>query len=275
MRKTETRGDCPVCGYPKAYTETITREGKRLGWCASCQDKEAIAAFLRDPEQPGRRVDPAAILQDRAERAAKAKERARIIWDGAGSGSDHNGAGKYLTRRGLAVQIHNASLRWRTDCMHPDGKRYPAMVARIQNVHGEFQGVHRTFLTMEGSKADLDPQKASLGTVWGCAIWFPRPGKTTSWREIVVAEGIESALSAGLLLDLPAMAAISAGNLASGMMLPDTTKIVMIAADHDKPGIVAAETATARWAAEGRMVRIMKPAIPGHDFNDVLMGKTA
>lgn len=272
MPKAETRGDCPVCGYPKAYTETVTRSGQRIGWCASCQDKEAIASYLHDPAQTGRRVDPAAILQDRAERSAKALERAKVIWLGAEPCFANNFGGAYLTSRGLTA---NLSLRCRTDCMHPDGHRYPAMVALIQNVYGEFQGVHRTFLTMDGKKADLDPVKASLGTVWGSAIRFPQPGKSTSWKEIVVAEGIESTLSAGLLLDLPSMAAINAGNLASGMMLPDTTKIVMIAADNDKPGIVAAETAAARWAAEGRVVRIMKPAIAGYDFNDVLIGKTA
>ena len=45
-RLKEQRGDCPVCGYANSYVETITRDGKRLGWCASCQDKDAISAYL-------------------------------------------------------------------------------------------------------------------------------------------------------------------------------------------------------------------------------------
>lgn len=278
MRKKETRGDCPVCGYANAYTETITNEGKRIGWCASCQDKEAIAVYLGSGKIPYSPSKLAAMAQDRAERAAKAKQRAATIWSGAGWISDFGPAAIYLRSRQLGRFTSSPALRYREDCPHPDGKRYPAMVAQLVDMYGVFHGVHRTFLTHDGKKANLVPAKASLGTMWGCGVMLPQvgwPGWQPTWSAIVVAEGIESAASAGLLLDLPAIAAVSAGNLASGLALHRQFKEVMIAADNDKPGLVAAEAAMHRWQSEGRIVRIMKAAIDGHDFNDVLMGKTS
>lgn len=273
MRKMEKRGDCPVCGYKNAYTETLTRDGKRLGWCASCQDKEAIAAYLRGAygavhHAPGLSVS---IAQERAERAAKAKERAWVIWAGAENITSGDPAWKYLNSRGIwDTELGMPGFRYRADCPHPDGKRYPALIAMLIDACGKPQGIHRTFLTLDGKKANLDPVKASLGSMWGASIWIRWQVGTP--REIVIAEGLESAISAAFLLGLPACSAISAGNLASGLVLSPAIESVIIAADNDKPGLVAAETAAQRWKSEGRAVRILKGP-PGHDFNDVLLGQ--
>ena len=169
-------------------------------------------------------------------------------------------------------------LRYRPECPHPDGKRYPAMIAPLLSMDNQLQGVHRTFLTLAGRKANLEPVKASLGSMWGSSIWVRPAAEQAGWQETIVAEGIESAASAAILLDLPAIAAVSAGNMASGLMLPPFIKSVVIAADDDSinaqghnPGIEAAEAAARRWKAEGRSVRIIKPTQPGQDFNDVLI----
>ena len=56
------------------------------------------------------------------------------------------------------------------------------------------------------------------------------------------------------------------------LVLPDDVTEVIIVADHDDPGIAAANKTARRWTAEGRMVRIAKPPIEGWDFNDMLSG---
>jgi hypothetical protein len=86
----------------------------------------------------------------------------------------------------------------------------------------------------------------------------------------VVAEGAETALAAGLILGLPAWSAISAGNLQKGLALPPEVQSVAIAADHDKPGIDAAQDAARRWRREGRTVRLVLPDGEGRDFADLL-----
>ena len=49
-----------------------------------------------------------------------------------------------------------------------------------------------------------------------------------------------------------------------------TAVSVVIAADHDGPGLKAAEAAADRWQSEGRRVRIARPDRAGADFNDIL-----
>jgi putative DNA primase/helicase len=53
-------------------------------------------------------------------------------------------------------------------------------------------------------------------------------------KPLVIGEGIETAASAGLLMGTPAWAAISAGNMAKGLVLPPEVRRVVIAADRTK-----------------------------------------
>ena len=88
----------------------------------------------------------------------------------------------------------------------------------------------------------------TLGPVWGCAVRLTPD--LTALRGLVIGEGIETSASAGLLLRLPAwMAALSAGNLGSGLVLPDTVRAITIAADADKVGLWEAQAAARRWRA--------------------------
>jgi phage/plasmid primase-like uncharacterized protein len=100
-----------------------------------------------------------------------------------------------------------------------------------------------------------------LAPVWGSAVRLDPIAD-----EITIGEGIETTASAGRLLNLPAWAAVSAGNMARGLVLPPEVRRVVIAADGDEPGERAAREAALRWHREGRTVRI------GCDFNDVLRG---
>jgi hypothetical protein len=144
------------------------------------------------------------------------------------------------------------------------------MIALVTNVAGEPLGIHRTYLGREGSKACVEPVKASLGPVWGGAIRLDslRPGVP-----LVIGEGIESSASAGRLMGFPAWAAISAGNLAKGLVLPLEARRVVIAADPDDAGRNAARAAWVRFKAEGRDVQIALPYREGCDFNDLLLAR--
>ena len=140
------------------------------------------------------------------------------------------------------------------------------MVALIHDGAGNICAVHRTFLALDGNKATIEPVKASIGYFSGGAIRLDPAG-----AEMVIAEGIETAASAGFILGKPAWAAIACGNLRAKLVLPPIVERVTIAADHDPAGRRAAAAAARRWRKEGRTVRIVQADQPGQDFNDLLM----
>lgn len=264
----EWRGTCPQCAYHDAFV-LRERAGQPIGWCASCRDRNAIAHLL--PGDTTAAAVPRANADDKQQRQ-RARDCAIALWNGSDPAVGTT-ADIYLAARGLPGLAASPALRFRLDCPHPGGGKFAALVAIFMDVTGTPSAIHRTFLAGDGSrKAAVEPQKATLGPVWGSAIRLDPLAP-----EVVIGEGIESSASAGRILGLPAWAAFSAGNLARGLVPPPEVRSVVIAADHDavdpqgrKPGQDAARAATLRWHAEGRHVRIAMPDIEGHDFNDVL-----
>jgi phage/plasmid primase-like uncharacterized protein len=193
---------------------------------------------------------------------------------------------RYLHSRGNEHLVTCEDLGFRPDCPHPTGTvdqpvRLPALIAAVRDVEGRFLGIHRTFLKHDGSgKADVEPQKASLGTIWGGAVRLASLEQVRAVGELAIGEGIETSASAGLLLGLPAWAAVNAGNLGNGILLPDAIRKVVISADRDvadqhgrRAGQDAARAAVIRFRREGRVARIAMPDAGRGDFNDLLLAK--
>ena len=143
------------------------------------------------------------------------------------------------------------------------------MIALVTDVNGTPIAVHRTYLNRDGGKATVEPTKASLGPVWGSAI---RLDPVAADKPLVIGEGIETAASAGRWLGCPAWAAISAGNMRKGLLLPPDARHIIIGADPDDSGRNAANDAGRRWTDEGRKVQIATPKGSG-DFNDILQAR--
>jgi putative DNA primase/helicase len=261
------RCTCPACNYTVPTLLLKSKRGKISACCVSCNDRDAIWAAVMAAGAGARidRSDDATASTKAAECRANKQHAAIAVWNGSAPLDGADFASIYLRRRRLESAIGNPAIRFRADTRHPDNRRYPALICRIDDVNGQQIAVQRVYLAADGRKAAIDPAKAVKGAIWGGAIRFG------TGAEIVVAEGPETAIAAGVLLDLPAWSAVSAGNLAKGLVLPPDVRSVVIAADHDKPGIESAEAALRRWKSEGRNVRIVKPNLRGDDFNDVLM----
>lgn len=276
------RGDCPSCGYPTAFSLKSTRNGSVLAFCcAGCAPEilaESIGRIAGGTLSPApRRYDETATLS-RASRSAAALR----LWNSA-LPLDRAAAAPgvvYLAARGIQHVAGSPALRFRADTKHPEGGSLAALVALVTDADGQPIGVHRTYLTRDGSaKARVTPQKAGLGPVWGGAVRLSEP---VDGVPLIVGEGLESSAAAGLLLGFPCWAALSAGNLASGLVLPPHVCRIVIAADHDlplrngrRPGQDAAGAAAARWRREGRVVDIALPDRPGSDFADLLTERRA
>jgi phage/plasmid primase-like uncharacterized protein len=262
------RGICPACGYPNAFSLQAVK-GDRVRLLAACGcDREAVEDAVRRIAGGDALPAPRKEAGNAEEARERKREAARRTWEGSASAGGTIVA-TYLSGRGLPDLAASAALRFRGDCHHPEGGWLPAMVAEVVDVGGRFLAAHRTFLRRDGcAKADIEPQRASLGAVWGGAVRLD-PAAV----EVVVGEGIETAASAGRLLGLPAWAALSAGNLARGLALPAEVRRVTIAADADPPGERAARSAALRWRREGRTVLIARPDKPDCDFNDILRSR--
>ena len=264
----EWRGTCPLCSYPGDPFSLTETGGRMLAWCAACQDRAGIGALLRGAGALPDRPNPARAAEgerDRRAKAERARDRALALWRGA-EPVPGTPAATYLHARGIGGIATSSALLFRGDTPHPAGGRLPALLALVTAPDGMQAGIHRTYLRRDGAgKADVTPAKAALGPIWAGAIRLVEASTA-----LVVGEGIETAAAAGLLVGLPAWAAISAGNLARALVLPEVVQDVTIAVDRDAPGEAAACAAAARWRAEGRGVRFLVPDRAGTDAADLV-----
>lgn len=231
-------------------------------WCAKAR-REMTYAEKAEFQQ---RMTIARQVRAKEEHALKqaVREKAITLWQAA---IDIGGspAQAYLKRRGI-IQQPPLSLRFQPSCYHSKTKKhYPAMIAAVTRWPDNAPcAVHRTYLQGD-KKADIQPNKMMLGAVTGGAV---RLGSAD--LVIVVAEGIETALSVQQETGIPAWAVLSASNYKS-LLLPRTIKEIIVAADHDAAGIKAAYEAAAQWARQGLTVKVVFPPVFGTDFNDLLI----
>ncbi len=190
---------------------------------------------------------------------------ARRIWSESQPAAETPVA-RYLASRGITIEPP-PTLRYHPALKHgPTGLHLPAMIAGVAIWPArEVVAIHRTFLTATGdSKAPVSQNKMMLGPCAGGAVRLSPFG-----NDLVLAEGIETALSVLQASGKPVWACLSTSGLKS-VLLPPEVATVTIAADGDEPGITAAEEAASRFYREGRDVKIAKPP-PGMDFNDLLL----
>jgi putative DNA primase/helicase len=111
----------------------------------------------------------------------------------------------------------------------------------------------------------VGPQKMMLGRCRGGAVRLSKPGGV-----LMVGEGIETCLAAMLATGYTAWAALSTSGLRA-LDLPPEVHDVIVLADGDQAGEMAAQDCALGWKRQGRRVRIARPP-QGMDFNDMLLG---
>jgi hypothetical protein len=180
--------------------------------------------------------------------------------------AEHTRVDRYLTARGITIRSPRR-IAYHRSLWHPWTRTsWPAMICVLQDVHGHPVAVHQTYLTHAEPvrKAPVEPLRAMLGPLKGHAVHLSPAAET-----LLLAEGVETTLSAMQWLGLPGWSAISAGNLPH-VELPEIVREVVIAADSDQSGVAAATQAARTFRRAGRTVRVVKPSGCG-DFNDLLL----
>jgi putative DNA primase/helicase len=182
----------------------------------------------------------------------------------------------YLSSRGINIVPECAELL--PASISGQLTRYNAQAAVFPTTDrsGRLRGAHVTFLARDArAKLDVDDPRRLYGPASGAYVLLSPIERNSA---IIVAEGIETALSAMQVTGLPGIAALSASNL-ERIDLPPCREVI-IAADNDENGTgqVAAQRAAARWASQGITVRIALPDRPegkrSYDFNDALLDNT-
>jgi len=156
-------------------------------------------------------------------------------------------------------------LRYAAALKHgPTGLTLPGLVAGITDGGGTFAAIHRTYLKLDGSgKAAVSSPKMALGSMGNGAIRLGRADTVLG-----LAEGVETALSAMQLFEIPVWAAL--GSRLDRIDVPDNVIEVQIFGDSGKPGREAAEKAAERFTSQGRRVMLRFPPEPFGDWNDAL-----
>jgi putative DNA primase/helicase len=175
----------------------------------------------------------------------------------------------YLMLRGCAPPIEESwpkDLRFHAAC--PFGSyRFPGLVGLTRDaITGEPTGIHRTALTDDGASKRVMPSglqsKMMCGRASRAAIQLQ-----TGENFLGLAEGIETALSAGRIFKMPVWAAMSAGGIRDFPVIHGI-EFVRIFADHDEVGLSAARMCKRRYKAAGIDVEIRYPPEPQSDWND-------
>jgi hypothetical protein len=288
-------GRCPACGADRRSGSDqrppiVITHGGAGWWCVPCNvkgDALTLAALaITGDAHPGRegwwtvmqalggghdqhlhqqrrqlaRQQAREIERKRREREAADLEAAESTWS------------KALLAMGTIIEVYlnsrsillapPPSIRL-LDLLFPG----PVMVARITDVNDDTIAIQQTDLPPDGIwRVGMKLQRRFLGRVGGGAV------RLGDGESIVIAEGIESALSASQLFGLPAYAALSAVGIEK-LVLPPHVQYALIFADADDHGesVEAATAAYERWTQEGRSVDVF--AVPDKDANDTIRGR--
>jgi putative DNA primase/helicase len=218
---------------------------------------------------------PALVQRDEDEnrKAAWVRDRFREIWAEA---REPRGTivQKYLAGRGLELrdELAGTVIRFHPNLPWKDEDNrlilVPAMVCAMRNIQtDEIVAIHRRRLTPEGEKVG---KPMMLGPSRGAAVKLD-PDETITLG-LVLAEGVETALSARQFGYSPAWAAGCANAIARFPVLGGIEGLTL-AAEEDKSGANARAIADCRrrYLAAGCDVMVLASRIGG-DLNNALTG---
>ncbi|WP_294328286.1 CHC2 zinc finger domain-containing protein [uncultured Sphingomonas sp.] len=282
------------CPFHADRTPSFTiYSGDRRFMCFGCGAEGDVLDFMRRAYRVGlvdavRMLDSGALGAIEAPAATERPRKdlsglvARIWGDAAPIAGTP--AARYLRNRGIDMDMPDCLRFTRLAPPTIEGNGLlaangpgplPVLLALVTGPDGGHPALQRTYLAEDGRKAavvateqDRKPKvKYSLGNVRGGAI---RLGPASG--SIVVTEGLEDGATIAQALGRSVWVAAGTSML-SHMQFPDGVRAVVIGADGDEPGRVAAEKAATAYVERGLSVRITPPPPPHKDWNDWLQAQ--
>lgn len=279
---TGKHGPCPICGGDDRF-RFDDKEGRGTSFCNVCGARDGMKLaidFLGDGFQSvATRIDqivgnikPSASIVKREWTEEERSAELRRIYQESLPITPGDVAHRYLASRKVDGLFYPPALRFHPALKDGEGGVRPALLAMI-GVPGKkkFVSMHRTFLKPDGSgKADMEsPRKMMPGPLpdGACVMLSDYRGGALG-----VAEGIETALSASALFDMPVWSAINTTMMVKWLP-PDGCKEIAIFGDNDKKygGQSAAYTLAHKLAGKGMFVTVNIPTVEGADWADEYM----
>lgn len=231
---------------------------------AGCAAIDVLRAIRRRRiEIPRDRAGP--VPDETLAANARMAVRAQEIWEQALTIEGTLGA-RYLSGRG--IERGSTSLRFHGSTPLGRGRSVrfrPAVIAAVRE-HGLLVAIQRIFLAGDGPAParDLARPKLTLGRPLQGAVQLDQAGPVLG-----LAEGIETALSASILLGIPVWATLGNERLAR-VALPSVVRRLILLPDADAPGRLAEARARTAYACAGRDIETLWPWGGFNDWNDVL-----
>lgn len=158
-------------------------------------------------------------------------------------------------------------LRYHPGMIHPgDGQKYPCMLSMLRYPDKTGATVQRLFLLGDGQKANVNPSRMLMpGKIKTASVMLGTPGECLG-----IAEGIETALCASKLFNMPVWSAIAANNLVAWEP-PEGVSSFVVFGDNDAnyTGHAAAYTLARRLVMAGKKAEVCIPPTQGQDWCDV------
>lgn len=267
-----------------------------LGWskCWLGLDSGAAKAPTRAQIQEREAKDQAALERHEASN----RDVAWRIWEASEKSIIGTPVQHYLRDRAIdpaRLDFEMNALRYCPALDHPEGGRYPAMVAIITGGTGKLLGIHRTWLSCDAfgvwGKAPVRDPKLTLGKyaaggghirLWRGVVTDPKTGEIKRARrlseckeavEVHLTEGIEDGIT--IALEYPearVLVAVSGANLAN-QQLPAIVDRVVIWAQNEPEGSkgdVSLRKAVEALTRRGKTVAVRHPPPGFKDVNDVV-----
>lgn len=273
---TNKHGACPLCNAGVDRFRWDDRLGNGSYFCSVCgsgsglhllaqhqglSHKEAaklVYSFLPECKQTAKKPEV-----DKLERVKK-------LWAKREKLTEGDCVSEYLASRGIKNAPKTLHKAHHGVFIGEVWQPYVAMIAKAV-IGSKAVGVHLTYLD-GGKKANIEKSRecysVAAGALNGAAIRLHEAGE-----KLLIAEGIETALSASQIFGIPAWSAINAGGMEK-VIIPEFVKEVIICADRDLnyTGQSAAYNLAKRLTTAGLKVEVRLPDIEG-DWNDILMSK--
>ena len=271
-------GPCPLCGGRDRF-RFDDRDGRGTYFCSGCGAGDGVKLAMgitglsfrdvaREIERLAGVVKPVTGKPDRTDEDKLAA--LRRVWRESKPIQRGDEAALYLAGRGLRLYDLPEAVRVHPGLRYQDGEHqgvYPAMLATVTAPDGKAVSLHRTYLK-EGRKAPVsNPKKLMQGLpLSGAAI------RLTAVSEVLgIAEGLETALAASELFEVPVWSCVSAQGIES-FEPPEGVRGVVVFADNDPnfAGQKAAFAAAHRLKIKGFEVEVCIPPEPGDWLDELL-----